>query len=235
MTRGAGGGETRYRLRRRSLRIRAAAGVHPVDDALFEPVHRIPVRKGERVLDLGCGTGLYGLAAACLGAGEVVLTDIDPRAVACARANARRNGIGNARFASGDFLEPVAGERFDVICAQLPQTPAPSCFSLAKWGGPSGTDHLDRLLREAPAHLNPGGRLYLLLIDLADTERFLRRARRRFTLRTVHSSRRSFSPDEYEAYLPGLFAYLESLRRRGRARFARGGFRRRFVVATLRD
>jgi len=228
----------RFRLGRRTLRIAGSAGVHPVDRAIEEPLHRLPVRPSDRVLDLGCGTGLYGLAAALLGAREVTLCDIEPKAVRCARANARRNGVRNARFLAGDFFAPVRGERFDLIVGLLPQTPGPSPFDPAKYGGRDGTDLLRRLLREAPRHLNPRGRVFFLMHGLNDNARLLRLARTRFSVRVVHTTRRPFVPSEYDAMLPGLFAYLERMRRAGTSRFflrgGRGWFLRRFAVATLR-
>lgn len=227
----------RFRIGGRPLVIEGARGVHPVDDAVYEPLRLLPVRKGDKVLDLGCGTGLYGLAAARLGAGEVVLSDVDPRAARCARANARRNGV-RARVVAGDFFEPVRGERFDLVVGLLPQTPGPRPFRLDKYGGRDGTDHLRRLFREAPRHLRPGGRVFFLLHTLNDNARLLRLARRRFTIRVVHESRRPFAPAEFDALQPGLFDYLLAMRREGRNRFARRGgrywFWRRFAVATLR-
>ncbi|MGM0583688.1 MAG: 50S ribosomal protein L11 methyltransferase [Pseudomonadota bacterium] len=47
----------------------------------------------ERTLDVGCGTGVLGMAAAALWRRLVVATDIDPVAVETARANARANGL----------------------------------------------------------------------------------------------------------------------------------------------
>jgi len=55
----------------------------------------------ERVFDLYCGIGTIGLALAA-GAGEVWGIEVAPSAVADAQENARRNGIGNARFECAD-------------------------------------------------------------------------------------------------------------------------------------
>jgi ribosomal protein L11 methyltransferase len=52
-------------------------------------------RKPRYILDLGTGTGVLAIAAAKLFRVRVLATDIDPRAVAVARANARLNGVGN--------------------------------------------------------------------------------------------------------------------------------------------
>ena len=50
--------------------------------------------KGMRVMDLGCGCGVVGiLAAKKCGEENVVMADIDPRAVEIARKNAQANGV----------------------------------------------------------------------------------------------------------------------------------------------
>ena len=76
---------------------------------------------GTRVLELGCGAGLAGLATAAAGA-EMTATDLQPRAVALAAANAAANGL---RIATRglDWRDPPAlsaEQRFDrVIGADL--------------------------------------------------------------------------------------------------------------------
>jgi 23S rRNA (uracil1939-C5)-methyltransferase len=55
----------------------------------------------ERVFDLYCGIGTIGLTMAARRAGEVWGLEIVPEAIADAERNARRNGIGNARFLAG--------------------------------------------------------------------------------------------------------------------------------------
>ena len=67
--------------------------------AMASQVELLP---GQTLLDLGCGAGLVGIAAAkVLGEGAVVLTDVDPAAVACARENAARNGVAGVRIVQG--------------------------------------------------------------------------------------------------------------------------------------
>jgi ribosomal protein L11 methyltransferase len=71
-----------------------------------------------RVLDLGTGTGILGIAAARLGAAFTLGTDIDPRAVETAAENARINGVADRFRASGAPLASVA-ETFDLIVANI--------------------------------------------------------------------------------------------------------------------
>jgi ribosomal protein L11 methyltransferase len=48
---------------------------------------------GDRVLDVGCGSGVLAVAAALLGAGEVDGVDVDPEAMSATARNAEANGV----------------------------------------------------------------------------------------------------------------------------------------------
>ena len=83
-------------------------------------------RKGDRVLDLGCGSGILAIAALCLGAGQAVGVDIDPKAVDVAYENAALNGIGKDRLTvrQGDAtkegpLRDAIGTGYDVVVANI--------------------------------------------------------------------------------------------------------------------
>ena len=71
------------------------------------------VKPGDRVLDLGCGSGILAIASLLLGAREAVGVDIDPKAVDVAYENASFNGIGKDRLTAlhGDVLSDRALER----------------------------------------------------------------------------------------------------------------------------
>ncbi len=204
------------------LKIRVPEGVHPIDCRAAAETRRLRIRPGEKVLDLGCGCGLFGLAAAKLGAGEVFLTDISPEAVRCAQKNVQLNRLpGTVRCRRGDFFAPCRGERFDLIIANLPQTPGPRPFNLERWGGPDGTRHYERLALEAPVYLRPGGRLVFVLIGIADNARVKELLGKRFQMRCVFRLQRDFTPADYDGLQAGLFDYLDRLRRRGVSEFFR--------------
>lgn len=73
---------------------------------------------GARVLDVGTGTGVLAIAAAKLGAREVVALDTDEDAVTAARANAARNRV-DVDVRHGDLASAVADGPFEVVVANL--------------------------------------------------------------------------------------------------------------------
>jgi release factor glutamine methyltransferase len=206
------------------ISLSVAPRVHHPDPYAKTVAAAIRVRRGDRVLDLGCGAGGYGLSTAVRGAGEIVLTDIEPAAVDCALQNARRNGIRRADGRVGSLFAPVRGERFDIIITTLPQLPAPKPILAARYGGPDGLRYLRKLAERAGRHLTPGGRLYMLITDWAWPPRVMPLFNRRgFTLRRVARIERPFQPAEYDVYSQGLFSYLDGRAQRGLAQYRRNG------------
>ncbi|QEH32575.1 Release factor glutamine methyltransferase [Aquisphaera giovannonii] len=122
----------------------------------------ITVRKPVgRMLDLGAGSGFQALSAASH-AGHAVGTDRNARAVGFARFNALINGLENVEFRAGDLFEPVAGERFDLIVTNPPFVISPEDQYQYRDSGMRGDAICERIVREAPGHLNEGGIFQLI-------------------------------------------------------------------------
>jgi release factor glutamine methyltransferase len=153
----------------------------PISDSwlLARVVHEEVRRRGDtpRVLDICTGSGVVGVSAARAGA-DVTAVDVSCRAVAAAWLNARINHV-RVRSRRGDLLEPVAGERFDVIASNPPYVPsdvtAPRGLERAWAAGPDGRVLLDRLIEQAPPRLAPGGALLVVHSDLIGADETLER------------------------------------------------------------
>ncbi len=77
------------------------------------------IQGGERVLDVGTGSGILGIGAILLGAGEVEGIDIDPTAVKVAQENARLNGVADKfEIKVGDLADKASGT-YDIVVANI--------------------------------------------------------------------------------------------------------------------
>lgn len=81
---------------------------------------------GDRVLDLGCGSGILSIGARLLGAESCTAVDIDENSVRIAKENAGKNGIDEERFKAhwGNIIEDEAlreelGTGYDLVCANI--------------------------------------------------------------------------------------------------------------------
>lgn len=77
------------------------------------------LKDGDSVLDVGCGSGILGIATLLLGAKDAVGVDIDEVAVRTAKENAEINGVGD-RFTAicGSFTDKVEG-KYDIVLANI--------------------------------------------------------------------------------------------------------------------
>jgi SAM-dependent methyltransferase len=134
-------------------------GPTPPTRALASLTVRRPVETG---LDLGTGSGIQAILAAAH-AGQVVGTDVNPRALEFARFNAVLNGVGNVELREGDLFEPVAGERFDLVVCNPPYLIAPSEGFAFRDSGIRGDRFCAELVRRVPEHLTDGGLAHVLV------------------------------------------------------------------------
>ena len=145
----------------------------PETERLVElALERLPAGVAVRVADLGTGSGAIALAIAReRPQAQVIATDASAAALEVARANAERNRVRNVQFRQGDWLAPLAGERFDLIASNPPYIadgdPHLSAGDLrfepptALSSGADGLDAIRVIVRDARAMLQPGGWLLL--------------------------------------------------------------------------
>lgn len=124
------------------------------------------------VVDLGTGSGAIALAIAREHPqAKVVATDASLDALAVAQRNAVRLGLAHVRFMHGDWFAPLAGERFHVIVSNPPYIEADDPHleqgdlrfepASALASGADGLDDIRRIVKDARAHLEPGGWLMM--------------------------------------------------------------------------
>jgi ribosomal protein L11 methyltransferase len=118
-------------------------GLHPTTRLCLAALEGLADRgalDGRRLLDVGCGSGILGIAGVRLGAASALGVDTDPIAIEATTANARRNRIGR-RIRAREGTLPSGEGPFDVVVANLIAT------------------LLVRLASDLQAELAPGGTL----------------------------------------------------------------------------
>jgi 16S rRNA (guanine1207-N2)-methyltransferase len=143
-------------LRGHALRVSSRPGVFSwdhLDEATAILAEVMAVRRGDTVLDLGCGAGALGTVAGLLSAdARVLMLDADVEAVRSATRTAHAAGLTRAEARTSDVGLGVQGERFHLVVTNPP-------FHIGK-----ATDLAVpmQFIDDAFAALHPGGRMYLV-------------------------------------------------------------------------
>jgi release factor glutamine methyltransferase len=148
-----------------------------------------------RVADVGTGSGCIAIAIAHYAPNvQVVASDVDPEALQVAARNVAAHALGDRiQLVCGDLMAPFTGS-FDLVCANLPYVAAGSGLApevvaqpaRALFAEDQGSALVSRLLAEAPARLNPGGRA-LAELDASIAASAVDVANRNFAGYRIHS------------------------------------------------
>ncbi len=163
-----------YEWRRTGIEIAAVGGrIHP-HYGVFAPlraeyvqlVNEAPLPACELAWDIGTGTGVLAAVLARRGMAHVVATELDSRALACARENLARLGLADAVEVVQCALFPPG--RAPLIVCNPPWLPARASSALEHAVYDPDSAMLRGFLGGLAAHLEPGGEAWLLLSDLAE-------------------------------------------------------------------
>ncbi|ANY17104.1 methyltransferase [Bordetella pseudohinzii] len=146
--------------------IHPCYGVYsPVRGEYIDLVARAPLPQGP-IFDIGTGTGVLAAVLARRGSHPVTATDLDPRALACARDNLRRLGL-EARVSLRQADLFPEGRAALIVC-NPPWLPAKPSSPIEHAVYDPDSRMLRAFLQGLPAHLLPGGEGWLILSDLAE-------------------------------------------------------------------
>jgi len=151
------------------IEIMESETVYPVSEDSILLIQSLNVVPGERILEIGCGSGVVSIHCAkngCL----VTAVDVNPNAVEAARVNADMNYV-PLDVIHSDVYDNVDGT-FDTIIFNLPYLPVEEEGLAEKaWaGGFDGMGPLPRLLSESSKYLDENGRIVVVVSSLMDQD-----------------------------------------------------------------
>ncbi len=152
-----------------SIEIEENRDVYPPSEDSVLLIESLDISQGDKVLEVGCGSGVVSLHCALNGA-DVICVDINPLAVKLAKENAKRNNL-TLDVRESDVYSAV-NEKFDTIIFNLPYLPVEEEGILAQaWsGGKDGLGPLPRLIGESKDYLLPGGKIVVVISSLMDQD-----------------------------------------------------------------
>ena len=130
------------------------------DSGTLQLLRLLPAVRGGDALDLCSGSGIVALHLARSGM-RAVAADITARSAHFAAFNAELNGLA-VESLCGDLYSPLAGRRFDLICAHPPWVPSTGDAMVFRDGGDTGEAILQRIIAGIPDHLNSEGTAILV-------------------------------------------------------------------------
>lgn len=181
--------ETRYTLSckafGKNIILETASGIYSprnIDKGSLIHLKHVVINKKDKVLDLGCGYGTVGIFVKKLyPSTEVVMSDINKRAVNYAKRNIKKNNI-QAKVIQSDGFKKIKDSDFDVILFNPPIN--------------AGLKVCYRLIASSFEHLKKGGSLQVVLRPRGGGERLVKKIKSVFG-----NAEKVAKEDIYEIYI----------------------------------
>ncbi len=154
---------------------------------LFKAVSEY-IKEPGKMLDLGCGCGVMGIALQQKGLvkGSLYASDLSREAVDCLQKNAKQYQC-PVVAKCGSLFAPWAGAKFDYIVDDVSGV-STAVAKLSPWfkdvpcdSGIDGISLINTVIREAPRYLNPGGRFFFPIVSFSNANKIVEAAKKRFS------------------------------------------------------
>jgi release factor glutamine methyltransferase len=146
--------------------------------------------KDKHVLDMGTGSGIQAISASLASAKEVWAVDVNPKAVDCAKENAKKNKV-EVKVIQSDLFKKVPKHKFDLLVFNPPYLPSDGSNDDIRWsGGYQGLEVTIEFFKQAKPFFAKGAEILFIFSSHANQvglKDFLKREG--FKLKVVASKR----------------------------------------------
>ena len=173
----------------KEIELASAPGVfspNATTTLLIQSVKKV-ISEPVTILDLGCGTGVVGIALYLQGLTKapIYASDLSKSSVLCSRINFDRYSC-VAEVRDGSLFQPWSGYRFDVIVDDISGI-ASGVAAVSSWfqgvpceSGEDGVDLVVEVILGAPRHLSEGGSFFFPVLSLSNVDKILKVAKECF-------------------------------------------------------
>jgi methylase of polypeptide subunit release factors len=170
-----------------------------------------------KTLDLGCGSGVVGLALAKSNKTDGILfaSDLSEDAVHFLKINAKKHGI-NVDARAGSVFEPWTNEKFDLIVDDISGV-SERIAAISPWfnetaceSGEDGTKLVIEAIQQAPKHLNKNGLFFFPILSLSNSDKIVSFANGVFNSVEKISSKQWQMPKEMIIHKEELYKLRET-------------------------
>ena len=172
------------------LNIEIDEGVYAPSDDTFLLLGTIEVEENEKVLEIGCGSGIISLHCRAQGC-DVLSVDKDEEALKNTKINAKKNDL-DVSVKKSYLFSNINDKNWDVIIFNPPYLPIDEFLSKdERWdGGKRGDEIIVRFLEEAEDYLKDDGKLFICYSSLSPTDRIKESIEERYEI--VNIEERNF-------------------------------------------
>lgn len=159
------------------MKIKVFTDVYEPREDSYLMLSHVSCKQGEKVLDMGCGSGIIGVKAALQGA-EVIAIDINKQAVKNTLYNAMLNKV-KIKAVVSDLFSGLRKTKFDKIFFNPPYTAEePSDIYSRSWAAGKNMETVLRFLEELPRFLKEKGKCYIIISSSGKPEKILKKIKK---------------------------------------------------------
>lgn len=142
------------------------------------------IPKSNKVLDLGCGSGLLGIVSCLNGSKNITMSDISENSLLDSKLNCELNNMINCKFIQSDLFKNI-NDHFDLILCNPPSLPSKKCNKQEYSSGKDGRKIINRILTDGKDYLEDNGKIIITHTSLANLNKTIKMIKNKYNYKII--------------------------------------------------